>query len=84
MLKYYYLILILLSPVTLANPVHEQPEKSIAQVIELLVEQGFHDISKVEFDYDDNRYEIKARNANNEKVEIELTTTGQFISVEED
>lgn len=84
MLKYYYLILILLSPVALANASHHQPEKTIAQVIELLVAQGFHDISKVEFDHDDNIYEIKARNANNEKVEIELTTTGQFISVEED
>jgi len=77
----YYLLLMLLSPVALANA---QPEKTIAQVIELLVAQGFHDISKVEFDHDDNVYEINARNANNEKVEIELTTTGQFISVEED
>jgi len=84
LLKYYYLMLILLSPVALANASHHQPEKTIAQVIELLVAQGFHDISKVEFDHDDNRYEIKARNANNEKVEIELTTTGQFISIEED
>ena len=84
MLKYYYLRLLLLSPITLANTTHDQPEKTIAQVIELLVAQGFHDIAKVEFDHDDNRYEIKARNANNEKVEIELTTSGQFISVEED
>ena len=84
MLKYYYLILILLSPVALANASHHQPEKTIAQVIELLVAQGFHDISKVEFDHDDNVYEIKARNANNDKVEIELTTAGQFISVEAD
>jgi hypothetical protein len=84
LLKYYYLTLILLSPVTLANTPHDQSEKTIAQVIELLVAQGFYDISKVEFDHDDNRYEIKARNTNNEKVEIELTTTGQFISVEED
>jgi len=74
----------LLSPIALANAPHHQPEKTIAQVIELLVAQGFHDISKVEFDHDDNIYEIKARNTNNEKVEIELTTTGQFISVEED
>jgi len=84
LLKYYYLILVLLSPLALANASNDQPEKTIAQVIELLVAQGFHDISKVEFDHDDNRYEIDARNSNNEKVEIELTTTGQFISIEED
>ena len=84
MLKYYYLIMILLSPSALANTTHDQPEKTIAQVIELLVAQGFHDISKVEFDHDDNRYEINARNPNNQKVEIELTTSGQFISIEED
>jgi len=84
LLKYYYLILLLLSPITLANEADAQPEKTIAQVIELLVEQGFHDISKVEFDHDDNRYEIDARNSTNEKVEIELTTSGQFISIEED
>jgi hypothetical protein len=74
----------LLSPITRANEPHVQPEKTISQVIELLVSQGFHDISKVEFDYDDNIYEIKARNSNNNRVEIELTTSGQFISIEED
>lgn len=84
MLKYYYLILILLSPIALANESHDQPEKTIAQVIELLSAQGFHDISKVEYDYDDNIYEAEALNSSNQEVEIELTISGQIISVEED
>ena len=84
----FYLILVLLgslswTPLTLAQPA-PVPAITIAEVINLLTAQGFHDISKVEFDFDDNHYEIDAVNPNNEKVEIEMTGTGQFISIEKD
>ncbi len=84
MLKHCWLIFLLLAPAAIAKEHHIQPEKTIAEVMELLIAQGFHDIAKVEFDYDDDRYEIKARNTNNEKVEIEMTTSGKFIAIELD
>ena len=81
-----YLILVLFGSLSWAPLASAQPTPvpaiTIAEVINLLTAQGFHDISKVEFDFDDNHYEIDAVNPNNEKVEIEMTGTGQFISIE--
>lgn len=58
------------------------PEKTIKEVVQILTGLGFHDLREVEFDYEDQAYEVRARNAQNEKVEIELTTDGQIIAVD--
>lgn len=84
MLKYCYLTLALLCLPAMAEEQYDPPEKTIREVVELLIAQDFHDISKVEFDADDNHYEIKARNARDEKVHIEMTPSGQFITIESD
>lgn len=58
--------------------------KSIKQIVAILTEQGFSNISKIKLDHDQNTYKIKAQNSHQKDVDIRMTTSGRFITIERD
>lgn len=65
------------------------PEKTVKQIIIILTQQGFHHISEVELEVPSNAkkppyYEIEAINNQGQDVEIQMTTNGKFILIEND
>lgn len=57
----------------------------ISEVVKKVTMLGFTDIRKIEFSRSDDEYEIKARNAKGQKVEIEMNAhTGEIKEVERD
>lgn len=67
----------------------ELPEKTIKQIITILTQQGFHHISEVELEVPNDSdkphyYEIEAINNQGQDVEIQMTTDGKFILIEND
>ena len=65
------------------------PEKTIKQIITILTQQGFHHISEVELEVPNDSdkphyYEIEAINNQGQDVEIQMTTDGKFILIEND
>lgn len=77
------ILLIVLSPFSLADD--DKKPLSISEIVKIVTDQGYRDIRKIEFSKRENEYEVKARNAEGKKVEIELdASTGKILEIERD
>ena len=58
---------------------------SISQVVELVTERGFTQINEIELSDDGDEYEVKARDSQQRKVEIEVDArSGAIIEIDVD
>ena len=70
----------------LATPASDTEQVlDITDIVQILVDQGYQDIHKIELSDDLKEYEVKARNSKGQKVEIELdAANGKIIDIDRD
>ena len=70
-----------------ADPVEPAPapELTVPKAMRILQSEGYHDFRKIKIERDDHEIEVEARNADGQRVEIEMDLfSGQILAVERD
>ncbi|WP_434360298.1 PepSY domain-containing protein [Parasalinivibrio latis] len=56
--------------------------KTVPEIVSKMVSLGYHDISEVEWDHDEGKFEAEAKDSEGERVEVEFTDLGEIINIE--
>ena len=70
-----------------ADPVERAaaPELTVPKALRMLQSHGYHDFRKIKVERDEHEIEVEARNADGQRVEIEMDLfSGKILAVERD